>query len=194
MRPLIPAALILFAILFAGCMTAKTPVNPPLTKPGEVVTGTITYLDFEGGFYGIVAGYGERLYPLNLDPAFEKPGLEVLFTYEPESSAMTTVSWGTPVTITTMEAVEPGAVTENESERIARRHVMAMPEYMQYAGRNLTLAETITLKCPSCWKFVYTFDMRSMKDPAVTDTAVVTVTVMKGGIPDVVAAFGKKES
>lgn len=67
---------------------------------------------------------------------------------------------------------------------------MATEEYRDYNARNPTLTETITLRCPSCWQFVYSFEMRSMKDPAVTDLATIRVTVIEGTIREVVAAYG----
>jgi len=85
---------------------------------------------------------------------------------------------------------EPTPVSLEESREIARDYVTAMEEYRNYSGRNLTLVETITLRCPYCWQFVYSFEMESMKDPMVTDLATVRVTVIEGRVAEVVAAYG----
>jgi len=85
---------------------------------------------------------------------------------------------------------EPTPVSVEESGEIARTYVTSMEEYTDYHGRNLTLIETITLRCPYCWQFVYSFEMQSMKDPTVTDLATVRVTVIEGRVAEVVAAYG----
>jgi hypothetical protein len=87
---------------------------------------------------------------------------------------------------------EPAPVSLEESREIARDYVTAMEEYRNYSGRNLTLVETITLRCPYCWQFVYTFELQSMKDPSVTDLATVRVTAIEGRVAEVVAAYGSK--
>jgi hypothetical protein len=45
-------------------------------------TGTIIYLSFEGGFYGIVSDDGNGYDPINLPPKFEIVGLRVEFVGE----------------------------------------------------------------------------------------------------------------
>ena len=42
-----------------------------------VFPGTITYLSFEGGFYGIMSDAGEGYDPINLPPELEEDGLRV---------------------------------------------------------------------------------------------------------------------
>jgi hypothetical protein len=86
---------------------------------------------------------------------------------------------------------EPTPVSLEESREIARDYVTAMEEYRNYDGRNLTLIETITLRCPYCWQFVYSFEMQSMKDPSGTDLATVRVTVIEGTVREVVAGYGR---
>jgi hypothetical protein len=87
---------------------------------------------------------------------------------------------------------EPTPVSLEESREIARTYVTTMEEYIFYNGRNLILIETITLRCPYCWQFVYSFEMESMKDPSGTDLATVRVTVIEGTVREVVAAYGSK--
>ena len=43
-------------------------------------TGTITYLDFEGGFFGIIGDDNQHYDPINLPEEFESDGLRVEFT------------------------------------------------------------------------------------------------------------------
>jgi hypothetical protein len=66
-------------------------------------TGTVTYIDLEGGFYGIVADDGKQYLPQNLDPAFAQDGLSVRFTLKPVDVA-TIQQWGEPVEVVSIEA------------------------------------------------------------------------------------------
>jgi hypothetical protein len=43
-------------------------------------TGTVTYLSFEGGFYGIVGDDGKHYDPINMPQEFKVHGLRVRFT------------------------------------------------------------------------------------------------------------------
>ncbi|GAA5262164.1 putative hemolysin [Methanocalculus sp. MC3] len=67
-------------------------------EPSISGTGVITYIDLEGGFYGIITGAGTRYLPLNLAEEFKTDGLTVTFTATPED-VMTIQQWGQPVTI-----------------------------------------------------------------------------------------------
>ncbi|GIV57848.1 MAG: hypothetical protein D6746_05785 [Bacteroidetes bacterium] len=66
------------------------------------MTGTIHYVDLEGGFYGLVADDGTRYLPLNLDASFRKDGLRVRFEAVPED-VLTLQQWGRPVRLTAIE-------------------------------------------------------------------------------------------
>ncbi|MBW8038996.1 MAG: hypothetical protein FVQ85_03250 [Planctomycetes bacterium] len=50
--------------------------NPKLM---HMMAGTIRYLDFEGGFFGIVSDCGEHYNPVNLSAEYAKDGLRVRF-------------------------------------------------------------------------------------------------------------------
>ena len=67
------------------------------------VTGTITYLDLEGGFYGIMADSGERYYPLNLDKQYQVNGLKIRVGGKVRMDVITTTMWGTPLEIVKIE-------------------------------------------------------------------------------------------
>jgi Heat shock protein len=62
-------------------------------------TGTVTYFDIEGGFFGIVTNDQEQYLPLNLPPEFEQDSLKVSFTAVADPDVMTIQMWGTPVRI-----------------------------------------------------------------------------------------------
>ena len=73
-------------------------------------TGTVQYIDLEGGFYGIIADDGMHYYPLNLPAEFALDGARVTFTAQQEDVA-TTAMWGIPVTILSMETLNAPDVT-----------------------------------------------------------------------------------
>ncbi|HVP40566.1 MAG TPA: hypothetical protein VMS95_01265, partial [Candidatus Krumholzibacteriaceae bacterium] len=76
------------------------------TDEGNVSgNGTIVYLSFEGGFYGIVSDDGNRYDALNLDPEFQVNGLRIRFVAEILHVA-TFHMWGTPVSILKLEKLD----------------------------------------------------------------------------------------
>ena len=62
-------------------------------------TGTVRFLDVEGGFYGILSDGGERYLPLSIPQEYEKDGLRVRFTVKLRSDISTIFQWGTVVEI-----------------------------------------------------------------------------------------------
>lgn len=83
--------------------------------------------------------------------------------------------------------------SEEESQQIAETYVRNLDSYREYNLTEPILVETVTLRCPYCWEFVYRFDLISEKDPVVIDTATVNVTVIEGEVVDSVYAQGSKE-
>lgn len=69
----------LLVILF--CMIILSGLSGCLFKDKDIVegSGTITYINLEGGFYGIVADDGEHYVPINLPQEFKVDGLRVRF-------------------------------------------------------------------------------------------------------------------
>jgi hypothetical protein len=189
----------IFTLLFIAAMAAAllcgctAPEEQGTTVSG---TGTVVYNDFEGGFYGIVTSDGMQYYPLNLPEELQVNGLPVTFTGTIDTGVATTVQWGTPIRLTSVTQagtpiqIAPGSVSMEESLKIADNYVRNMPEYTNYSGKNLMLVESLTLKCPSCYLFGYTFDMVSMKDPDVIDRTTVDVTVSEGKVSQVLIGEG----
>jgi len=75
----------------AGSQTDATSV--------QTVTGTVRYLDVEGGFYGIVTDDGKKLDPVNLPREFQKDGLRIRARVELLQDRISIRMWGTPVRI-----------------------------------------------------------------------------------------------
>lgn len=61
------------------------------------ITGTISYQDFEGGFWGIIGDNDQKYYPVEGIPAnLQTNGLRVEAEIEP-TNVVTFVMWGQPV-------------------------------------------------------------------------------------------------
>ena len=69
----------------------------------SAVVGTVTYVDLEGGFFGILSETGEHFDPINLPEAFQKDGLKVRFWYEEQKSAVGIHMWGRIIKIQKIE-------------------------------------------------------------------------------------------
>jgi hypothetical protein len=87
------------------CLTVPAAVSCAGEEKGGLitVTGTITYIDLEGGFYGIIADSGERYFPLNLDQQYKVRDLKVRIEGKIRRNVMTTTMWGTPFEILKIE-------------------------------------------------------------------------------------------
>jgi inhibitor of cysteine peptidase len=72
-----------------------------------MTTGTVTYINLEGGFFGIVADDGKEYLPLNLETKYQVDTLRVAFDHEIVKDVATIQQWGTPVNLTSIEEI-PG--------------------------------------------------------------------------------------
>jgi len=78
----------------------------PFALPREdIVTGngTITYVNLEGGFYGIIADGGIQYDPANLDVSFAQDSLRVSFAGKIRTDIANTHQWGTVLELTKLE-------------------------------------------------------------------------------------------
>jgi hypothetical protein len=73
-------------------------------KETVVVTGTVAFIDLEGGFYGIVTDDGARYLPLNLPEEYAEDGLAITAEVMVKEDVATIQQWGTPVEIFTITA------------------------------------------------------------------------------------------
>lgn len=62
-------------------------------------TGTVTFLEIEGGFYGIVSDDGEKYKPEVLDKEYQKRDLKVQVKAEKKSNSFGIFQWGTIIKI-----------------------------------------------------------------------------------------------
>lgn len=90
---------------FAGEERGDQTIYAEYRRPW-VPSGTVTYQDIEGGFYGILGDDGKKILPLNLDARYRVDGMRVSFEYEEAGDTITIQMWGTPVNITFIEQRE----------------------------------------------------------------------------------------
>ena len=91
---------LLGAVVACGCMAAGGEDGPADRISGN---GTVTYVDLESGFYGIVADDGERYLPRNLPADFRQDGLRVTFVVDIANETATIQQWGAPVDVVSIE-------------------------------------------------------------------------------------------
>ena len=87
--------LVVATIMVSGCFVGGE----------EVVsgTGTIKYIDLEGGFYGIVGDDGENYEPIDLMQQYQKDDLEIFFEAKIPKDVDSIYMWGIVIEITRIE-------------------------------------------------------------------------------------------
>lgn len=81
-------------------------------------TGTIRFIDLEGGFYGIEGDNGKKYDPMNLADEFKQDGLRVNFVADEKNNAASTHMWGTMVEIRKIKKIENRS-SEEENGHLA---------------------------------------------------------------------------
>lgn len=103
-------ALAILVVVCGGILVIAAGVGCQSTSNqgrGDMIdtTGTVAYIDLEGGFYGINGDDGESYNPLELDASYREDGLRVRFTARPREDVMTIQMWGRSVEILKIEAL-----------------------------------------------------------------------------------------
>lgn len=70
------------------------------------ISGTVTYLSFEGGAYGIIDDSGKEYLPVNMPEQLKKDGARIVCDITP-TDAETMIMWGQPVMINSFETLAP---------------------------------------------------------------------------------------
>ena len=96
--------LLLPLFLLSGCGGSSGSGPGFFGESGRSISdnGTVKYMSFEGGFYGIVGDSGEKFLPRNLGAEFRQDGLRVSFEGTASSQPVSIYMWGTPVEITSI--------------------------------------------------------------------------------------------
>lgn len=92
--------LIICLITFFGCVPLET--DQPLLD----ITGTVHFIELEGGFFGIIADDGTRYEPINLPEECRQDGLRVHLLARARDDYASIFMWGTIVEIVSIEALD----------------------------------------------------------------------------------------
>ena len=95
------AAVVVILIALSGCKTSDNTMDETVIE----TTGTVTYVNLEGGFYGIVGEDGTRYDPVNLDERYKEDGLRIRFRAEKQEDVAGIRMWGEIVQIHEIEAL-----------------------------------------------------------------------------------------
>lgn len=121
-RTIAPFSLSIAASLAViGCASANnTPLaaaseKPDMSEPASTasadkrisVTGTVRFIEINGGFWGIVGDDGKHYDPMDLDPQLQEDGLRVRFEAVPETDMMSSRMWGAMIRLIHIETVKP---------------------------------------------------------------------------------------
>ena len=68
------------------------------------ILGFITYVELEGGFFGIMTEEGAKYFPEYLAPDYKVDGLSVRVVAKPQEQILGIQMWGTPIEIIKIEA------------------------------------------------------------------------------------------
>ncbi|MBM2830984.1 MAG: hypothetical protein HW414_36 [Dehalococcoidia bacterium] len=95
---------IYLAILLIVAASIAAPAScGGLAGPGKdiiSVTGTVKFIELEGGFYGIAGDDGKNYDPINLAQDFRQDGMRVRFEAKVRTDMASTRQWGALVEIT----------------------------------------------------------------------------------------------
>lgn len=93
--------LLALSLMALGCSSTQRNGDGDLVEG----TGTVQYVEVEGGFYGIVGDDGRNYDPRNLDESFKEDGLRVHFRARTVEDAVSIRMWGTIVSIISIERI-----------------------------------------------------------------------------------------
>ncbi len=68
-------------------------------------SGTVKYIELEGGFFGIITPDGRKYLPLNLPKEFQVDGMPVTFTAREKTDLATIFMWGTPLNLESIDSL-----------------------------------------------------------------------------------------
>lgn len=90
-----------FSLLCIGCSSTQR------NGDGDILegTGTVQYIELEGGFYGIVGDDGRQYDPVDLDEAYKEDGLRVHFRARTVEDMASIRMWGTIVNLVSIERI-----------------------------------------------------------------------------------------
>ncbi|MFC2038781.1 hypothetical protein ACFLUG_03310 [Chloroflexota bacterium] len=94
--------LLLLPVIFLGLLSACTGNGQDIISG----TGTIEFIDLEGGFYGIMEDGGDRYDPVNLAEEYREDGLRIRFEAEIRDDLESFHQWAQLVEIVEIEIIK----------------------------------------------------------------------------------------
>ena len=73
------------------------------------LTATVTYIDLEGGFYGLITDKGTKLLPINLEKEHQIDGTVLSFSSKRTTTRVTTKQWGQLVELIDVKLITSAA-------------------------------------------------------------------------------------
>jgi hypothetical protein len=98
-------ALIFFMLINFTACSQKTQIQEQNWE-GNVITGTVVYMDLEGGFYGIKGDDGNNYDPLNLSSEYQKNGIRIKASISFEKNVSSIRMWGKIIRINQIILIE----------------------------------------------------------------------------------------
>jgi len=95
---LILATFLAMVVIMLVIIVGITKTALPLERVKNI-TGTVHYINEEGGFWGIVGDDGKRYEPMRLPSELKRPGLKTEFTLIFLKDHISIRAWGIPVEI-----------------------------------------------------------------------------------------------
>lgn len=95
-----------YAERFAKEFVSANSTADKIKKTEQMISGTVRYLELEGGFYGLVADDGRRYDPINLPAEYKKDGLRVKFAIREKKGVVSFHMWGRIVEVIKIQKVD----------------------------------------------------------------------------------------
>ena len=86
-------------MLVASSCSPGTSGEALITEDYGSTIGIVSYVDLEGGFYGIITDKGVHHNPVNLQVAYRVDGLRITYKYKTLQDVASIQMWGTPIEI-----------------------------------------------------------------------------------------------
>lgn len=111
--PIMKSLVVTFFCVFSfACSSQAQPKKAIEKETVQANAGWISvkviFLEFEGGFYGLVTNEGEKLLPINLGPEYKVANTKLIIQGKKIEGMMTIQQWGTPFKIAQIELVSKG--------------------------------------------------------------------------------------
>ncbi|MBN1633529.1 MAG: hypothetical protein JW917_05120 [Ignavibacteria bacterium] len=153
--------LILFAMMLSGNSFSQDKIT---------ITGTVKYLSFEGGFYGIAGDDGKNYEPRNLIEEFQEDGLKVKVTGKIRTDVMSYRQWGEILEITDIEIASSESAVYEAYEWGVMAGCYGKPEFFNTSRPE----QVMYVKLPVIYihsKEEFSFDLTvNLKNGKPTDT------------------------